>query len=57
MLALRCKKKIFNQNKINFSNYRVAEDQLYVLKLFLKLKRISFFKQNFYRHFNKLNFE
>lgn len=49
------KKKFLIKNKINFSNYRVAEDQLYVLKLFSKLKSISFFKQNFYRHFNISN--
>lgn len=46
------KKKFLLTNKINFSNYRVAEDQLYVLKIFLKLKNISFFKENFYKHLN-----
>ena len=39
-------------NNINFFNVRVAEDQLYVLRIFLKMKSFYIFKDDFYCHRN-----
>lgn len=46
------KKKFLIKNKINFLNLRVAEDQLYVTKIFLKMQNILIVKKNFYNHNN-----
>ena len=46
------KREFLNKNNLNFFNVRVAEDQLFVLKMFLKMKTFFIFKNNFYYHNN-----
>ena len=46
------KRNFLNKNNLNFFNVRVAEDQLFVLKMFLKMKTFFIFKNNFYYHNN-----
>ena len=46
------KREFLLKNKINFLNVRVAEDQLYVLKLLSSMKTFSVYKKNFYVHQN-----
>ena len=41
-----------NKNNLNFFNVRVAEDQLFILRMFLKMKSFFIFKNNFYYHEN-----
>ena len=46
------KREFLEINNINFFNVRVAEDQLYVLRIFLKMRSFYIFKDNFYCHRN-----
>jgi glycosyltransferase involved in cell wall biosynthesis len=46
------KKSFLLKNKINFLNVRVAEDQLYVVKILVKMQTFCVYKNTFYIHQN-----
>jgi len=45
-------RKFLFKNKISFFDVRVSEDQLFVLRLFIKMKSFFIFKESFYFHRN-----
>lgn len=46
------KKKFLSSNRINFLDVRVAEDQLYVVKILVKMNTFCVYKKTFYIHQN-----